>query len=833
MQDFPHLEFRSAIIGDFKGPSGGSLTEISKKNKGENRRQHAEYLKSQISIIKQNWEQNLKIQKEKFGNEVVENSGISIFLQIDPNNLSPDFLFGLGIEVISEEEDGFVICAASLADLNAFEEKVNRFEAKEGSEKVAELLQIENGNGWRPNRILSDHLRSIWDQIKDNQIFVVDLGISCFIPLQNFTSSQPSSKQYQRSIRKFEASTQEVEAQRLELMDERLDLLLKFLRPYRGELLSSAIDLRDSFSQRIRVNGSGLKDLVLNFPYLFDVSEPEDLELEAEGNFEGQIENTLILNPPDGNASKIGIIDSGIQENHRFIAPAILSLLSKNYVDSSQGVEDLVDGGGHGTRVSGTVLFHEKIQREGSIKLPFWIANAKILNSDNKLPKDFPIATKIQEIVDKLGSNGVRIFNHSLGTYRGFNPRHMSVWGAVIDKLSFERDVLFLISAGNIPTHGHQNSSGIIDFLNRSIPYPEYLLAQVNRVCNPAHSIFGLTVGSLGMDGVEIQDHSKFSDGHQISSFSRTGLGIWNSIKPDVVEVGGDWTLANGQFIKRPEVIPETIRSTYHGGPAIGRDAIGSSFATPKVTHIAGHLQNLFQGQTSLFIKGLIIQSARWPQHCQNHLALENLRMYGYGIPDLERASSNNQNRITFGASNSIQPKKAHLYSVKIPDSISRAGLTNQILIEVTLVYTSQPRRTRKGLRGYLGNLCEFDVSGRRQSFKQFYARTVQEVNFEGSTKSDGSFKWAIGNKKSKDGLINGISRKWSANQKDWAIVPAYDLPSELSIAVICRQGWDKDLRVKSNYSLFVSIEDLGSQLQIYQEISLANRIEVEPEIQL
>jgi len=833
MPQFPHLIFRSTIVGEYKGTGGGQLTARSKQNKGEGRVLHASSLREKLSILRQNWLMNLDQRLEQGKLDLTTKEIIPLFLQIDPNNLSPDFLFSLGIEVISEEEDGFIIGAA-LADLSALEEKVNLFAKKEGAEKIAELLEIEVGFGWRPSRILSDYFRSIWEQISDADVFVVDLGISCFKPLKNFTTSRPTSKYYERSLRGFADESAKIMLERIEMMDQRLDALIVFIKPYQGQVISSAIDLNDSFSVRIRVNGKGLKDLVFNFPYLFDVTEPEEFELIHQVDLEGEEINELSISGPSSEAARVCIIDSGIQENHRFLAQGILTTLSKNYIQGSSGVEDLVQGGGHGTRVAGAVLYPDLIPRSGRVQLPFWIVNSKVLDNQNKLPEDFPIAAKIKEIVEDLEDHGIRIFNHSLGTARGFNSRHMSVWGSMIDKLSFEKDVLFLISAGNIPSASpaYSNYSGILDFLKRGLSYPDYLLETVNRVCNPAHSIFGLTVGSIGFDSLDLPDHTSFSGRHQISSFSRTGFGIWNSIKPDVVEVGGDWVLAGEQLVKKEQVIPETIRSTYPSGPAIGRDGIGTSFATPKVTHIAGHLRNLFPNESLLFTKGLIIQSARWPEYCKNSPSLENLRKYGYGIPNLTRASENHDFRITFGASSLIKPKTAHLYTVKIPESLRGPGSSNNILIEVTLVYTSQPRRTRKTLRGYLGNLCEFEVSGKGQSFEMFKSKMIKEVGFEGSSDSDGSFGWTIGNRKDW-GLIEGVSRKWSANQKDWALVPAYDLPKELSIAVISRPGWEKDLRVESKYSLFVSFEDLESQLNIYQQISLENQLSLQTEIEI
>jgi len=54
-------------------------------------------------------------------------------------------------------------------------------------------------------------------------------------------------------------------------------------------------------------------------------------------------------------------------------------------------VGDFVQPGGHGTRVSGAVLYGEEVAKNGAPKLPFWIQNARVLNEQNKMPEEvFP-----------------------------------------------------------------------------------------------------------------------------------------------------------------------------------------------------------------------------------------------------------------------------------------------------------------------------------------------------------------------------------------------------------------------------------------------------------
>lgn len=70
---------------------------------------------------------------------------------------------------------------------------------------------------------------------------------------------------------------------------ERENELDRFIQSYNGEIKQiidgsvsniEGYDLQDSFSARIKVTGKCLRDLVLNYPYLFEVSEAETVVME-------------------------------------------------------------------------------------------------------------------------------------------------------------------------------------------------------------------------------------------------------------------------------------------------------------------------------------------------------------------------------------------------------------------------------------------------------------------------------------------------------------------------------------------------------------------------
>ena len=160
-----------------------------------------------------------------------------------------------------------------------------------------------------------------------------------------------------------------------------------------------------------------------------------------------------------------------------------------------------------------------------------------------------------------------------------------------------------------------------------------------------------------------------------MSSFSRSGPGIWDVLKPEVVEYGGTHAYMKGsdppRFVTPPEVCPNLIRKSPEG-PAFACDDIGTSFSTPKVTYIASQLEKLFPNSPALLYRALIAQSARWNDNIDGadaEKSVFNLRHIGYGFPDVERATHNNDYRVTLITPSLMEIGNAEAHIFKIFNS--------------------------------------------------------------------------------------------------------------------------------------------------------------------
>ena len=212
----------------------------------------------------------------------------------------------------------------------------------------------------------------------------------------------------------------------------------------------------------------------------------------------------------------------------------------------------------------------------------------------------------------------------------------------------------------------------------------------------------------------------------------------------------------------------------------------------------------------------------------------EHLRTFGYGIPDINRATQNSAHRITLVDDGTISAKSAQIYTIAIPEAIRRAGNEYDVLVEVSLSFLAKPRRTRRGTHSYLSTWLDWKSSKLGESYNRFEKRIIKYISTdeadEGGNNEAGSIQWKI-RERSDWGIIQNFKRQDSSLQKDWTIFKAYSLPEEFSIAVIGHQGWEKDINVEVPYSIAVSFEVTDLDVDVYNLIRIENEIEIEQEI--
>ena len=127
MADFPHLPLSKKIFGDYKFPSGGNnqkgaLTLLNLSN----RRQHANTLSTSVSNLRKRWIAQQQTREANGFPELPFKDQIPLFLQIDLDSFQIESLKNWGIEILSEEQNGYVI-GVSTDDFASLSEKITAF----------------------------------------------------------------------------------------------------------------------------------------------------------------------------------------------------------------------------------------------------------------------------------------------------------------------------------------------------------------------------------------------------------------------------------------------------------------------------------------------------------------------------------------------------------------------------------------------------------------------------------------------------------------------------------------------------------------------------------
>lgn len=434
----------------------------------KNRVKHGGYIKKQVSRLSKLWyekqEQRLKKQLPEI------KTGIPILLEIDPYS-DVHFLKGLGFEVISELGNGYVIVSNGDVQFATCMQKTEHF-IKETSKRcnAPARLYAFHKDDHRLEKILGKHLRAIWATIKEDEKYEVDVSISCAGNI--FTIKKPPEKPSHISEEDYKKSKKFKSWQRKyndayerwdELKYEREQQFANFIQAYNGEFTGAFVDNEptyfqfcDSFSVRVSINGKGLKDLVYHFAPLFEIEYVGQLSFKKSVAFSIEDKHPdITIVPPDENAPIVVVIDSGIQEEHPYMEPAIRKDDSKCYVKGTKSVADEVKNNGHGTRVAGAILYPYQIPRSGTYQLPCFIRNVRVLNENNTYSLQnniFPplmIKAAVEEFAEKAAKK-TKIFNHSITEVRPCGMTYMSPWAMEIDRQSYERDILFIQAAGNM-----------------------------------------------------------------------------------------------------------------------------------------------------------------------------------------------------------------------------------------------------------------------------------------------------------------------------------------------------------------------------------------------
>lgn len=406
---------------------------------------------------------------------------------------------------------------------------------------------------------------------------------------------------------------------------------------------------------------------------------------------------------PD-DAPRVAVLDSGLASAHPLLAPAVGD--SQSFLKGREAQDE----SGHGTMVCGIALYGdvESCAERRKFEPKLRLLSGRITNDKNETEGlvEKQVATAVEYFVKEYKC---RIFNLSIGnSRRRYMGGHLGPWASLLDELARLHGVLFVVSAGNFS--GTAKVPG--DWLRE---YPDYLLKEEARIIDPATAVNALTVGSLARHEVSRMTakhpddaaHKPIARADEPSSFSRTGPSIRGTIKPDVVEHGGNFFVdartSNSHVRGRRDLGVLSTSIEFAHGRLFGVDA-GTSFAAPKIAHLAGMLLAKYPNASASMLRALILAHSTVPDRARTRLASNGpkseqetrlRRVVGYGVPDLNAASCSTERRVTLSTEAELGENLYHFYEVPLPEDFLKAPVKRPRRITVSLAHLPVVRRTR------------------------------------------------------------------------------------------------------------------------------------------
>jgi len=579
----------------------------------------------------------------------------------------------------------------------------------------------------------------------------------------------------------------------------------------------------------LRLHGIGaLVKNLLEVEYVATVDLPPKPTFTVSELLQVGIEDLPEVPAPDDNAPGIAVLDSGLTTGHPLLGPAVGEATSvpRSWGDSS-------DGHGHGTMVAGLALYGdvEECIRSRSFVPTLTLYSARVLNNNCQFDDENLITTQMREAIQYFRSTyGCRVFNASLGDERlPYQGGKVSPWASILDTLARELDVVIVVSAGNYVYRPSSVSSPDTTLQN----YPRYLLDDAARVIEPATGLIVLTVGALAHSAnVPLGSASNsvafrpIAQQNQPSPFTRCGPGLGDAIKPELCEIGGN-QVYDGQ-IQRTRNVSEcsVVSMNMQYVQQLFTTDTGTSFAAPKVAHIAAQLYRTFPDASSNLIRALLVSSANVPvSTTELLLPLQPdavLRVCGYGRPSLSLAQTSDESRVVLYAESELNFDNFHIYELPIPDEFVQERGTRSIT--VTLAYNPPVRHTR------------FDYLGVKMSYRLIRGKTADEIA--------AAFK----SRSSDEGRVDSITSssrfccnmKPSSTQREGGTLqrgtftmrrkPNTDYGDTYYLVVRCERKWARDEHAPQRYAV-VAVMEHSAQINLYNTVRerVVARLRVRP----
>lgn len=604
----------------------------------------------------------------------------------------------------------------------------------------------------------------------------------------------------------------------------------------------------DYAAYRVRLSGRAIMDLVEHHPWVLFVDVPPEVERQGMDLCQLERDSMPEIRPRAPDGAVVGVIDGAMIPRHPLLEGGVEGLPHRSWLPTTEAVTAPAKEATHGTAVVSLAclgsLRDALLTKRDDIEA-IGVCLARVLDECNLIPEELDLPRHLQGIAHHLREEArAQILNHSIASNRTFRRDRMSVWAERIDHVAYDdggTGFLFIVSTGNLDGNGSPTLKQLQEW-SVTPGFPAWLRDDRCRLRNPAQAINALTVGGYVPEAAAPFVQRERSGLEPVakdgwpSPLTRTGLGYLREVKPEVVEEAGNvYRDGSGTLVMKRLLTDVAVASSevLTGGQLV-RFETGTSFAAPRVAHLAARVLTALPQSSPDLVRALIVNSAQWPTEVKDRALA--FRIYGYGVPRPERIFDVAGARSVVTIEDRLPIGRVHYYSLPFPRHLFGAAPETRIRVSITLAWRAKVRRSNKR---YRGATLEWEMAKRGESLEQLHGRFADlrgdaedvdagasdpEAEESGASSSEnaaiGSWGWYVGSNLRKRGTV----------QKDWHEAAATSYGSALLFGVLAKPVWMKEADTKKQgpirYAMTICIEVIGTSVALHEGIKELVRVE-------
>lgn len=302
---------------------------------------------------------------------------------------------------------------------------------------------------------------------------------------------------------------------------------------------------------------------------------------------------------PGAEMGVVGLIDSGTDPRNK----RLQAYVTDRFDWIPRGDQD----NEHGSFVAG-IIANARALNHGNASFPSsrsMVVDVVAIGKNCEI-SEYDLITVVDNAVKRFPH--VRVWNLSLSQSTPCKDKRFSLLACKLDSIAKRHGVLFVIAAGNYGTPPLRTWRPTSDF------------DESDRICPPADSVRGITVGSVA----HIDNDATCVKSGDPSPFTRRGPAPHFYIKPELSHNGGNCD-SDGGFLQSGVVSLDACGNI--------AENVGTSFAAPSVATLAANIFHELGNDSTLsptLVKALLIHSAFVRS---GHPDVQSVKYRGYGVP--------------------------------------------------------------------------------------------------------------------------------------------------------------------------------------------------------